>query len=529
MRMLFLGALTAVLCLGFVQMLACDDDDDSSTNSEQADDDDDDDDAVDDDATDDDAADDDDLADDDDNDDDSSPLPDDYVAPWPQSNVEADDYDEQVAAGPLRQKAEAYDDWHNAYHQPFYGDSIGVQFSDETYTTIDSYYDWGDSCEFTGVHLGSQAARYHVTKSPAAKANAILVAQALHGNLIVTQTTGFIARYRGRQEDPALYQGDAWCDADPSCHHIEEGEFAGDVWWGETSRDMYSGWFFGMALAYDLLDDEDTRAMIRGDVEEVVNTLIDHRWLILKENGLPTNAGPDVLPPFQLSWLTVAYHMTGDERFRQELQKRLLNSYRPILRFETISFFSRYAGYFGNCLSHETWYNLLRLGKVYFSPDDYRFLLQVFDSQVASYTKLTHNTWFTSVQMGQGIYTPGGAPDPYLTQLTGDLADFPPPPLFRTWIPAKDPSTYTIDPVSQFLYDLQQELPWLGELMGYVAPQALEPFPIAGYCCGEFIFQGSPFVIEACGEDNPKKVDAGVDYLIPYWLASYHKFITKDM
>jgi hypothetical protein len=326
-----------------------------------------------------------------------------------------------------------------------------------------------------------------------------------------------------------LYQGDAWCDADASCHHVDSGEFAGDVWWGETSRDMYSGWFFGMSLAYDLIDDEPTRDMIREDVTEVVNTLIDHHWLILKENGLPTNAGPDVLPPFQLSWLTVAYHMTGDARFAQELQKRLLNSYRPILKFETISFFSRYSGYFGNCLAYETWYNLLRLAKVYFSPDDYQFLLHVFNTQVTSYTRLSHNAWFTAVLMGQNGFRPGESSAPYQAQLTEDLADFPPPPLYRTLLPAKDPSTYTIDPFSQALYELQQLLPWLGDLMGDVLPQALDPFPVSGYCCGEFLFQGSPFVIQECGEDNPEKVDAGVDYLIPYWLASYHKFITKDL
>ena len=523
--------LTLIFCFA-VALGSCSsgDDDDSSTtghDDDAADDDAVDDDAVDDDAVDDDAV-DDDAADDDAADDDSSPLPDDYIAPWPQNNIEPDNYDESVKAGPLRQKAEDYDNWHTANHQPFYGDSVGAIFADQSYTTIVAYYDGGDSCEFTGLHLGSQAARYYVTRDPAAKANAIYIAQALDSILKVTQTTGFIARYHGKK-DPTIYQGDAWCDADPSCHHIETGEFAGDFWWGNTSRDMYSGWFFGMSLAYDLIDDPDTKAMIRADVEEVVNTLIDHHWLILKENGMPTNAGPDVLPPFQLSWLTVAYHMTGDERFRQELQKRLADSYRPILEIECISLFNRYAGYFGNCLSHETWYNLLRLAKVYFSPNEYQYLLHVYDKQVEAFTKLTHNAWFTAVLMGQGVYPPGQSPDPYLTQLTGDLTDFPPPPHFRVLLPAKDPSTYTIDPVSQFLYDLQQALPFLGDLMGHVYPQALDPFPVTGYCSDEFIFQGSPFVIGACGEDNPEKVDAGVDYLIPYWLASYHKFITKDM
>jgi hypothetical protein len=461
-------------------------------------------------------------------DDDSSPLPDDFVAPWPQSNVEPRDYNENVAAGFLRQKADAYDQWHIAHNQPYYGDSIGVQFTDTTYTTVAAYYDWGDSCEFTGIHLGSQACRYYVTNDPQAKAEAILVADALDGNLKVTQTPGFIARYRGKQELP-LYQGDAWCESDPTCHHVDSGPFAGDVWWGNTSRDMYSGWFFGMSLAYDLIDDAATHAMIRADVAEVVRALIEHNWVILDQNGQPTDAGPDVLPPFQLSWLTVAYHMTGDARVKQELQKRLVDSYRPILAFECIGFFNRYAGYFGNCLSHETWYNLLRLAKVYFSPHEYQYLLNVYNTQIDTYTRLTHNAWFTAVLMGQGGYAPAPPPDPYQTQLLDDLTDFPPAPHFRVLLPAKNPATYTVDPISELLYGLQQALPWLGPMMGSVVPQALDAFPVTGYCSDEFIFQTSPFVIQQCGEGSPTKVDAGVDFLIPYWLASYHKFITKEM
>jgi hypothetical protein len=489
------------------------DDDSANGGTDDDDNDDNDDTSVDDDATDD--------------DDDSSPLPDDYLAPWPQNNVMPHDYDESPAAGPMRQKAEDYDLWHLNNHQPYYGDTVGVLFTDDARTTPQAYYDWGDSCEWTGLYLGSQAARYYVTGDAQARANAIRVAQALDGNLHITDTPGFIARYRG-QQDPLIYQGDDWCEAEGRCHHVETGPYAGDFWWGETSRDMYSGWFFGMSLAYDLLDDEATRAMIRDDVSEVLNTLIAHNWLIIDEEGQPTDAGPNVLPPFRISWLTVGYHITGEETIKAELQKWLRNESRLSLRLASISFFNRYTEYFGNCLSHETWYNLLRLAKVYYGPDDYQFLLRVFNEQVDTFTKLSHNPWFTSVYMGQGGYEPSGARDPYQDQLEQDLADFPAAPHFRYYLPAKDPSTYELDPVSVFLHDLEQQLPFLADLIGTVDYQALDPFPVSGYCASDFIFQWSPFVIHECGEDNPAKVDPGVDYLIPYWLASYHKFITKD-
>ena len=48
-----------------------------------------------------------------------------------------------------------------------------------------------------------------------------------------------------------------------------------------------------------------------------------------------------------------------------------------ILLIAGINFMNRYTQYFGNCLAHEYWYNLLRLGKVYFSDDDYQLYLDL--------------------------------------------------------------------------------------------------------------------------------------------------------
>jgi hypothetical protein len=73
------------------------------------------------------------------------------------------------------------------------------------------------------------------------------------------------------------------------------------------------------------------------------------------------------------------------------------------------------------------------------------------------------------------------------------------------------------------------QYPWLAELMGDVDYQALDAFPVLEQCTTDFLWQRSPFVITACGLDNPAHVNPGVDYLVAYWLAEYHKFISKDM
>ncbi len=509
--LLILLIITGAACAG-------DDDDDSQADTEPVDDD-----SA---SPDDDDADDDTMIDDDSDDDTASPdYPDDYVAPWPQSAVEPPDYDETGAAGPLREKAIAYDEWHRTWHQPDHGCSVHVYFTDENRTEVARYHGFGDSAEWTGQYAASEAYRYYITKDPLAKQIVIEQVAALDGLLHVTGRPGFIARYWGLQEHLDLYGEPGWCDGDDRCHKVDAGTYAGDFWQGETSRDMYTGWFYGMATAYDLVDDEDMRATIRDDVAEVLDELLDNHWWIIDEGGLPTDAGPNVLPGFQLAWLTIGYHITGNERYKEELGKQLQDARRTWFRLNTITFFNRYTSYYGNALSHRIWHTILRLGRVYYSPEDFAFMAEVFETQVHTFTRLSHNPWFNAIFMGQGRYDPGDAQ--YLDQLHEDLATFRDPPLAEFLIPAKDPSTYTLDPFSVLLTDLATLSPLLESLLEGFGYQALEPFGVDGLCPAGFMFQWSPFVIEECGSDDPTKVHSGHDYLAAYWLASYYRFVGR--
>jgi hypothetical protein len=78
------------------------------------------------------------------------------------------------------------------------------------------------------------------------------------------------------------------------------------------------------------------------------------------------------------------------------------------------------------------------------------------------------------------------------------------------------------------MYNLEQQFPWLADLIGGIDPQALDAFPIPEQCSAGFAFQKNPFQFTECGVDDPTDVNPGVDYLIAYWLGSYGKFITKD-
>ncbi|MBZ0270835.1 hypothetical protein K8I61_02275 [bacterium] len=507
-------------------------DDDTSFDDDDADDDtsvdDDTDDDADDDTSDDDADDDtsdDDTFDDDTGDDDTGDddFADDFVADWPQSNIEPDTYNEAPAAGPMREKAIDYDDFHLANHQPWYGSTVGTtSYSDDTHTTITGHGDFGDSSIWSGTYLSGQAFRYHVTGDAQAKTNALKTASSLSRHLHVTGRTGFIARYVAPQ-DPLIYPSDAWCEGRDHCHHIETGEYAGDWWEGNTSRDQYTGWFFGMVTAYDLIDDQAMRDQIADDVAEVLDELIAEDWWITDVDGVPTTAGPNVLPSQQLTWSLIGYHITGEERFADVVRHWVEDSRRGFLRLMNISFMNRYAQFYGNNLGHQNMYSLLRLGKVYLSPDDYANILDMFETQTHTFNRLAHNAFFNTIFMSQGDYNP--ADTEYQDQLEEDLGDFRDAPNTVYYV---DPTDLPIDPVSVLLDNLQTQYPFLEELFGSVDPQSIDAHPVLEQCTTDFLWQRSPYRNEPCGSDNPLVTRPGVDYITAYWMASYHKFLTKD-
>jgi hypothetical protein len=372
---------------------------------------------------------------------------------------------------------------------------------------------------WTGTYLASQAFRYYVTGDPEAKANAIAMVRTLSGHLHVTGRPGFLARYRGPQ-DLIVMPSD--CDVDERCHRVDSGPYAGDFWWGDTSRDQYTGWIFGLTAAYDLVDYEGMRQLIRDDVSEALNNLIDQYWCIIDVDGRPTGAF-NVLPSMQIAWLLAGYHFTGDLRFKQELQRWLRNDMRPRIRLMNITWFNRYFDHYGNNLGHQTFYTILRLGKVYLNDDDYGFLLNVFDTQQHTFMRLAHNAFFNAIHMSQGIYTPEPG-DPYQAQLEQDLGDFRPAPNFQY---QTTPPPAPLDPVSVWLHDFAAAHPWFEPYLG-CGYQALDAYPVPYQCSTDFLWQRNPFAI-SCGEqETPRKVQPGVDYLTAYWMASYHKFLTKE-
>lgn len=455
-----------------------------------------------------------------------------HIADWPQ-NVNSFQFasrEAQEEVGPLRKKANEYDVWNAKYHHPFHGGLVSVTFKDKERTEIADYGGTGDSSIWTGTYLGSQALRYGATKDPEARKNIRRNVEALDGYLHVTNKTGYIARYWGMQNS-STYKGDKWCKDKDSCRKVTSGKYAGDYWEGLTTKDQYSGWFFGMGLAYDFTDDIDLREMIKKDLLEVVDQLIRDEWIIVNDLGKYNviSAGPRPTYIYQLSWLTTAYHVSGLERYKAEIEKRLSWFEFFMLELSSYSSFAnRYTQYYGNNLAHTTWYGLLRLARAYYPQEDHERLRGVFIKCYHSRVRLTHNPWFNAIYMSQGGEYEASKNDPYQTQLLEDLREFRPCPNVRYHLPTRPRSSYKLDIATSWV----KYFPFLRLQLAYIKlpllPQAEEAFPISQQCSSDFMFQRSPYVIDHCGYDDQRVVAPGNDYLVSYWLACYHGLIKKS-
>ncbi|MDP8255997.1 MAG: hypothetical protein P9M14_09625, partial [Candidatus Alcyoniella australis] len=292
----------------------------------------------------------------------------------------------------LEDKAVEYDQWFQQWCSTGYGGASEVHFTDETLSAIQSLGGTGDSTIWTGTYLAGEAYRYAVTGDQQAFDNAVKAVQTLHTHLKITGSPGYIARYAGPDEAPynSGYVGGH------SRYHQGEGEYEGSFWVGETSRDQYTGWFLGMAVAYDLLDDEEIRQMIREDIVEVVDTARFYYWFIIKETGTPSTVAAQITPTMQLDWSLIEAHVTDDPYYWKLYEERF-EKVAPMLPIDAkIGFFNRYYEHYGLNLSHETWFNILRLER---DPNRLAFYRQVFDENVRPTVHKAHNVWYDYIYL----------------------------------------------------------------------------------------------------------------------------------
>ncbi|MBN1351045.1 regulator [candidate division KSB1 bacterium] len=209
--------------------------------------------------------------------------------------------------------------------------------------------------QYTSMYLAMESFRYAATKDPQAKENADKAFQAMKFLQTVTETEGFVARTVipsswTQMADPNRKMNPReWAEhhvRDPRYKHVEKRWRASRdgkwLWKGDTSSDEITGHMFGYLFYYDLAAGYLEREQVREHVCRIMNYIIGNGFVLKDIDGTATRWGvwsPEKLnddPDWAterninsveiLSYLKLAYHLTGNE-FYQNHYLKLLNEH----------------------------------------------------------------------------------------------------------------------------------------------------------------------------------------------------------
>ncbi len=398
-----------------------------------------------------------------------------------------------------------------------------ADWTDDTYTTLECLHYQGDSMIWTGMYLGGEALRYMVTQDPDALAEVQRIVTYMHNAMDITDTLGYIPRY---------FAEDYWpwnCNySSPGGWKVQgTGEWEGYYWVHETSRDQYSGYWWGMTLAYQAMEgvDEEKREWIRQDYADIIEMLTTNRWNITDENGQYTGNGAAwVGPLMRMSWLVQAAYVI-DEPYYWNLLDEQFEKNKPFLAIDTNAFINRYSEFFGNNLRHLAYQSIFRLW-----PDRERlqYFYDLWQAQSRPWTSNIHNTWFDAVHV-TGCRRLGVCDEDELAAIQADALNT----MGRYWEPPDyirgiTCSEMELDPFSVMMDELLDKYPWLRELID-IHPQTKNARELDDRPWTDMYWQSGDWFVASCatGEDRTQ-IAGGFDYLVAYWMGVYYATLPGD-
>jgi hypothetical protein len=343
----------------------------------------------------------------------------------------------------------------------------------------------GDSAIWTGHYLAAEAFRYKVTASNAAFKNLQRTLEGLQSLVDITGT-GLLARCLF----PEGWEFAAAAIREECRHGIRPGTVNGEkyLWVGNTSRDQYSGVFFGLTVAWNLVDDQQVRDWVSMLATRMLNRLLEDFWLVRMPEGEITTTFLG-RPDQQLSLLKLG-RRCNPSRF--ESNYRALSNFAapgvlvPIL-LETQEL---HDSYFKFNLDHINMYNLLTSGDSWWLKLHYT---AAFDA-LRSATESHENAFFDMID----------------TAINGPRAD-------RDERVRKNLAAWLQRSRRDLWTDLRPDYVACGDNRG------CEVIPVERRTPTDFLWQRSPF--QLYGGLYGTIGSAGIDYILPYWMARQHGVI----
>lgn len=355
---------------------------------------------------------------------------------------------------------------------------------------IVSYTRCGDAAIWTGHYLAAEAYRWNVTRAPRARENIMLALNGIRKLLDVTGTET-LARCVIPADSPYFTD----LAGEESRHGVHVGVVDGipHFWVGNTSRDQYLGVFFGLTAAWQRVDDQEVHDWVSMLATRLLDALLASNWNVRMPDGSISTTFLH-RPDQQLALLKLG-RRANPGRFQTAYTVRANSFATAVLAPIAVEIRDPHDSYFKFNLSHIAFYNLLTSGDNWWIRSQY----------TAAFRLLRNATW----QHGNAFF------DMIETAIQGNDAgrDERVRRLLDEWLnrPRRDGWT-----------DLRPVYP----ACGGDDNRACEIVPVAERVPTDFIWQRSPF--QLWGGLYGTIESAGIDYLLPYWMARFHGVIAPD-
>ena len=342
------------------------------------------------------------------------------------------------------------------------------------------HIDDGDGAIWTGHYLAAESYRYAVTRSPVALAYA---KRALETIRVLSTVSG-----SGKLSRTVFPAGSPYIDWDHPKSDWRRTTFEGrDMYYNDSvTRDQYEGVFIGLVAAYDLIDDAEVHTLSRNLITRLADYLNSRLWIIRNPHGsrkLETYIGRFDL---MLSVLQIAKHV-NPEKFSGTFQITKV-AWGWLVGLPSATKSRKMDGsYFGYNLNMGYLSHLVRLEK---DPKRRKGFLKTYMKNRTA-TATHQNAYFNMIDFSVN------GPDPARDQETRDLLE-----------------GYLKRSLRNFAVDLTSKYKACKQGVSCaVIPIEERPYE-------DFLWQRHPFRLVGWGDGSIES--AGVDYILPYWMARFY-------
>ena len=388
---------------------------------------------------------------------------------------------------PTQSDADAISGIIRARHMP-YGTLAdpGFATSDPTspdYFTIVTYNRTGDGAIWTGHYLAAESVRYATTADAGALANATAALDGIQSLVDVTSPAApdLLARSWVPQSSPYLPK----IQTDEGHNGLYPSTYGGQAvyWIGNTTRDQYSGVFFGLSVAFEHVPPLRDRAAAL--VTRMLDYLIAHGWNVVMPNG---SASTTFLgrPDQQLALLQIGRQVNTARYATLYASFRAANAATAGLPIAA-ECQDPHGSYFKFNLDYINLFSLVRLEE---PTSPFRQQYAAIYRTLRQCTQSHKNAHFNMID--RALAGPANSRDAATERFLGQ------------WLTRARRAFFT---------DVSAKYPACGE------NRACDPVPVYDRPNTDFLWQRSPFLLYGGGDSTVET--AAIDYLLPYWMARY--------